>query len=81
VAADKKFIVEQHISHNKHVNGVELKKIQQKQSTSKFQRLITELSKASSFNHDLCYALLSANIQWKKLQNEAFNIFFGELYE
>jgi len=53
VAADKKFTVEQHISRKKHVNGVELKKIQQEQSTSKIQRLITEPSKKSSFNHDL----------------------------
>lgn len=52
VAADKKFTVEQHISRNKHINGVELKKKHQQQSTSKIQQLITEPSKKSSFNHD-----------------------------
>jgi hypothetical protein len=72
LAADKKFTIEQHISRKKHVNGVELKKIQQEQSTSKIQRLITEPSKKSSFNQDLCHALLSANIPMQKLQNEEF---------
>ncbi|KAL4104508.1 hypothetical protein QTP88_019803 [Uroleucon formosanum] len=75
MVADKKFTVEQHISRKKHVNGVELKKIQQEQSTSKIQRLITEPSKKSSFNHDLCHALLSANIPMQKLQNEEFKNF------
>jgi len=75
VAADKKFTVEQHISRNKHINGVELKKKHQQQSTSKIQQLITEPSKKSSFNHDLCHALLSANIPLQKLQNEAFKHF------
>lgn len=56
--ADKKFTVEQHISRNKNVNGVELKKKNQEQSTSKIQRLMTEPSKKSSFNRDLCQALL-----------------------
>lgn len=60
VAADKKFTIEQHISRKKQVNGVELRKKNQEQSTSKTQRLITEPSKKSSFNQDLCQALLSA---------------------
>jgi len=75
VAADKKFTVEQHISRKKHINGVELKKIQPEQSTSKIQRLITEPSKKSLFNHDLCHALLFANIPMQKLQNEEFKNF------
>jgi hypothetical protein len=74
VAADKKFTVEQHISRIKHINGVELKKKNQ-QSASKFQRLITEPSKKSCFNEDLCRALLSANIPLHKLQNETFKTF------
>jgi len=36
VATDKKFIIEQHISRIKYINGVELKKKNQQQSTSKF---------------------------------------------
>jgi len=74
-AADKQFIIEQHISRKKHVNGVELKKKNQKQSTSKTQRLITEPSKKSSFNYGLCQALLAANIPLQKLQNKTFKKF------
>jgi len=52
----------------KHVSGVELKKKNQEQSTSKIQSVNTEPTKKSSFNHDL----LSANIPLQKLQNETF---------
>jgi hypothetical protein len=38
VAADKKFTVKHHILRNKHINGVELKKKLQQQSTSKIQQ-------------------------------------------
>uniref|UniRef100_A0A2S2QIM4 DUF659 domain-containing protein n=1 Tax=Sipha flava TaxID=143950 RepID=A0A2S2QIM4_9HEMI len=75
VVADKKFTIEQHISRKKHVNGVELKNKNQELSTSKTQRLITEPSKKSSFNYDLCQALLAANIPLQKLQNETFKQF------
>lgn len=57
------------------LNGVELKKKNQEQSISKIQRLITEPSKKSFFNHDMCQALLSANIPLQKLQNETFKKF------
>lgn len=52
-----------------------MKKKNQEQSTSKMQRFITEPSKKSSFNHDMCQALLSTNILLQKLHNETFKHF------
>lgn len=74
VASEKKFTIEQHISRIKHKNGIERKHkngIEYKQS----QSFLTTSSKKSSFNYDLCQALLSANIPLHKLSNELFRTF------
>ncbi|KAL4085242.1 hypothetical protein QTP88_027101 [Uroleucon formosanum] len=69
VASEKKFTIEQHISRIKHKNGIERKHLKQSQS------FLTTSSKKSTFNYDLCQALLSANIPLHKISNELFRAF------
>lgn len=73
VAADKKFTVEQHVSRQKHIHGIERKNLQTEKS--KNQSLLTQPSRKCTFNYDLCQALLSANIPLNKLSNDGFRNF------
>ncbi|KAL4125966.1 hypothetical protein QTP88_010198 [Uroleucon formosanum] len=73
VAADKKFTVEQHVSRQKHINGIDRKNLQTEKS--KNQSLLTQPSRKCTFNYDLCQALLSANIPLNKLSNDCFRNF------
>jgi len=66
VASEKKFTIEQHISRIKHKNGIELKHLKESQS------FLTTSSKKTTFNYDLCQALVSANIPLHKISNELF---------
>jgi len=75
VSALKRFTVEQHISREKHTQGVERQKESEKPKT---QLLLTDTSitsKKSSFNLELCRTLLLANISLNKLNNEYFQKF------
>lgn len=72
VSAEKKFTVNQHVARDKHILGIE-KKNQQKISTT--QTLLTTPSTASTFNYDLCKALLCSNIPLFKLSQPSFRSF------
>jgi len=74
VASEKKFTIEQHISRIKYKNGTELKHLKQSQS------FLTTSSKKSTFNYDLCQALLSANISLHKISNDLFRIFLEKIH-
>ncbi|KAE9542367.1 hypothetical protein AGLY_003494 [Aphis glycines] len=65
----KKISIKQHISRIKHKNGIERKHLKQSQS------FLTTSSKKSTFNYDLCQALLSVNIPLHKISNELFRAF------
>lgn len=72
VSSEKKFNVSQHIARDKHIIGLE-KKNQQKISTT--QTLLNGPSTASTFNYDLCKALLCSNIPLYKLSQPSFRKF------
>jgi hypothetical protein len=64
VAGEKKFHISQHVARNKHMMGTE-KITHQKSSTT--QTLLNGPSTASTFNYNLCKALLYSNIPLYKL--------------
>jgi len=71
IASDKRFSVTQHIATEKHRRGVN--RVEDKK---KCQQLISQdPSSKSSFNNDLCKAMLSANIPLNKLSNTHFKQF------
>lgn len=73
VNSDKKFNVLQHLKTDKHLKGINRYK---EQTQRKQQQLMTvNISKKSSFNKDLCEALISANIPLNKLSNPKFRTF------
>lgn len=74
INCDKRFSVVQHVSTFKHNRSV--KRHSDKNELS--QKLITQsapTTKKSTFNFDLCKALLSANIPLKKINNVEFKSF------
>jgi len=69
VGSEKRFNVTQHINTDKHKNSVKRKeKNQNALKLGKVQQLVSN-SKKSSFNKDLCFVMLSANIPLNKLGN------------
>lgn len=74
INCEKRFSVVQHVSTFKHNRSV--KRHSDKKDLS--QKLITQsapTTKKSTFNFDLCKALLSANIPLKKINNVEFKSF------
>lgn len=59
IASEKKFIIEQHISHTKHKNAIERKNVNQNLS------FLSMSSIKSTFNYNLCQSLLLASIPLK----------------
>jgi hypothetical protein len=78
VSVDKRFIVTQHTKTKKHKWAA--KRVENHPSTSKIltQQFITDATKKSVFSHDLCKALLSANIPLNKLSNPYFKEFLSK---
>jgi len=75
VGSEKRFNVTQHINTDKHKNAIMRKeKTQNTLELKKVQQLVSN-SKKSSFNKDLCSAMLSANIPLNKLGNVQFKQF------
>ncbi|XP_060835176.1 uncharacterized protein LOC132918100 [Rhopalosiphum padi] len=67
VASEKKFTVVQHISRDKHVQGLRRRELKSDQQVSTMQ-FINE-NQLSPFSYDLTNAFLSANIPLNKLEN------------
>jgi len=65
VAADKKYTIQQHITRDKHLRGIQKRN---EQTTSLTQPMYSEYGN-SNFNLDLCRAFLSANIPLHKLSH------------
>lgn len=75
VGSDRKFNVKQHIATDKHKAAIKRKQSKNKFDLQKTQQQLLSNTKKSSFNKDLCYALLSANIPLNKLNNHNFKSF------
>jgi hypothetical protein len=67
---EKRFNITQHLKTEKHLNSVKRAVIG---CDKKKQQLVTNTT--NSFNKDLCFALMSANIPLNKLSNESFRNF------
>jgi len=67
VNSDKKFNVSQHLKSDKHIKSLVR---YERQINRKQQQLLTSttITRKSSFNKDLCEALISANIPLNELQ-------------
>ncbi|XP_022166130.1 uncharacterized protein LOC111041895 [Myzus persicae] len=72
VSAERRYTVTHHIETAKHKRAVN-RKNNTKTSTSQLQ--VTSFSKKSTFNKDLCKAMLSANIPLHKINNDDFRLF------
>uniref|UniRef100_A0A2S2PQT6 CGG triplet repeat-binding protein 1 n=1 Tax=Schizaphis graminum TaxID=13262 RepID=A0A2S2PQT6_SCHGA len=74
INTDRRYLVTQHLKTEKHKSA---EKRKQDQMKKKSQQLVgtAMTSKKSSFNHDLCNTLLSANIPLNKLNNPKFREF------
>ncbi|XP_016658517.1 CGG triplet repeat-binding protein 1-like [Acyrthosiphon pisum] len=73
VDPERQSSITQHIRTEKHRRAIDR---QLNQKTQNSQQLLTNLtSKNSTFNMDLCRALISANIPLNKLQNTEFRKF------
>lgn len=72
ISSEKKFNVSQHISTDKHQKALKRHKDQEQK---KKQTLLTSLPTKSTFNADLCEALMAANIPLNKLNNSKFREF------
>ncbi|KAE9536846.1 hypothetical protein AGLY_006908 [Aphis glycines] len=74
INTDRRYLVTQHLKTEKHKSA---EKRKQDQMKNKSQQLVgtAMTSKKSSFNHDLCNTLLSANIPLNKLNNPKFREF------
>ena len=75
VAAEKKFTVTQHVSRDKHLRALEIKK---NRKSAVIQTLFNTIPKNNEFTTDLCTAMVSANIPLFKLKNENFRIFLSK---
>ncbi|KAL4120274.1 hypothetical protein QTP88_012996 [Uroleucon formosanum] len=71
VNCEKRFNVTQHLKTEKHTKAIK----RRQEKTEKTLQLLMNSSKKSSFNKDLCHALLSANIPLNKLSNNTFRNF------
>lgn len=78
VSVEKRFIVTQHLKTEKHKRAA--KRAENHPGTSKIltQRFIMDTTKKSIFSHDLCEALMSANIPLNKLSNPYFKEFLSK---
>ncbi|KAE9529999.1 hypothetical protein AGLY_011461 [Aphis glycines] len=74
VAVEKKFTVTQHVSREKHLCALEIKKNRK----SEVQTLFNTMPKNNTFTTDLCTTLVSANIPLFKLKNENFRKFLSK---
>lgn len=72
VNCDKRFNVTQHLKTEKHLKSIKRK---QEEVVRTQQQLLTNSGKKSSFNKDLCHALLFSNIPLNKLSNDKFRNF------
>ena len=75
VSVDKRFIVTQHLKTEKHKRAA--KRVENVTSKILTQPFITDATKKSIFNRDLCKALLTANIPLNKLSNPCFKEFLS----
>lgn len=73
VTAEKRFAVQQHLSRDKHINGVERSKLQNEKNNT--QSFITDVPNRSEYFLDLTRTFLSCNIPLNKLENPAFSKF------
>jgi len=73
--SDRKFNVQQHIDTAKHKTAIKRKQNQNNFFLQKTQQQLLSNIKKSSFNKDICYALLSANIPLRNLNNRNFKSF------
>lgn len=73
VNSDRKFVVTQHVNTEKHKRAVIRKN--EKNKNSEIQQLVTNTPKKCLFSHDLCKALLSANIPLYKISNPQLKSF------
>lgn len=71
INCENRFNVTQHLKTEKYTKAIK----RQQGKTEKKQQLFTNSSKKSSFNKDLCHALLSAIIPLNKLSNNQFRNF------
>lgn len=78
VEYERRSSVIQHVQTGKHVKMIKRIEI----FSTRTQQTITQINatKKSTFNMDLCKALLSANIPLNKLSNRVFRHFFGILH-
>ncbi|KAL4153650.1 hypothetical protein QTP88_001483 [Uroleucon formosanum] len=73
VNSDRKFVVTQHVNTEKHKRAVIRKN--EKNKNSEIQQLVANTPKKCLFSHDLCKALLSANIPLYKISNPQLKSF------
>ncbi|KAL4121093.1 hypothetical protein QTP88_013667 [Uroleucon formosanum] len=73
VTAKKQFTEQQHLSRDKHINGVERSKLQNEKNNT--QSFITDVPNRSEYFLDLTRTFLSCNIPLNKLENPAFSKF------
>lgn len=73
VTAEKRFAVQQNLSRDKHINGVERSKLQNEKNNT--QSFITDVPNRSEYFLDLTRTFLSCNIPLNKLENPAFSKF------
>jgi len=73
VTAEKRFAIQQHLSRDKHTNGVERSKLQNEKNNT--QSFITDVPNTSEYFLDLTRTFLSCNIPLNELKNPAFSKF------
>ncbi|KAL4119073.1 hypothetical protein QTP88_011940 [Uroleucon formosanum] len=73
VNSDRKFVVTQHVNTEKHKRAVIRKN--EKNKNSEIQQLVANTPKKCLFSHDLCKALLSANIPLYEISNPQLKSF------
>ncbi|KAL4092042.1 hypothetical protein QTP88_026616 [Uroleucon formosanum] len=73
INSDRKFVVTQHVNNEKHKRAVIRKN--EKNKNSEIQQLVANTPKKCLFSHDLCKALLSANIPLYKISNPQLKSF------
>lgn len=76
VNSDRKFVVTQHVNTEKHKRAVIRKN--DKNTNSEIQQLVTNTPKKCLFSHELCKALLSANVPLYKISNPQLKSFLGK---
>lgn len=73
VNSDRTFVVTRHVNTEKHKQAAIRKN--KKNTNTVVQQLVTITPKMCLFPHDLCKALLSANILLYKITNSEFKLF------